>query len=234
MEVHHHPHAEKKNLKEYLLEGLMIFLAVTLGFFAENLRENIGNRETVRKNMETILSNLKSDNANLHNLIEFNNSRIKALDSLDRFRYQNLTDTSVLKKVLPHINSALTFDFFRISKVGVDQMKSSNGFRLIKQQNVVDSIFAYYDFNSVLDENSDYINYFQRQVFNLYHKLFEPNNLIETSSILMRDRGSVIEFFNTIATMNVGLNKFYRNHLGLQLENSIRLINLLEQTYNIK
>src|SRR5689334_23460696 len=41
MEVHHHPQVEKKNLKEYLLEGLMIFVAVTLGFFAETIREHI-------------------------------------------------------------------------------------------------------------------------------------------------------------------------------------------------
>ena len=43
MEVHHHPdlHHKKKNLKEYFLEFLMIFLAVTLGFFAETLREKI-------------------------------------------------------------------------------------------------------------------------------------------------------------------------------------------------
>jgi hypothetical protein len=39
MEVHHHPHLEKKNFKEYLLEGLMIFVAVTMGFFAEGIRE---------------------------------------------------------------------------------------------------------------------------------------------------------------------------------------------------
>jgi len=41
MEVHHHPKVEKKNFKEYFLEGLMIFLAVTLGFFAETMRETI-------------------------------------------------------------------------------------------------------------------------------------------------------------------------------------------------
>jgi hypothetical protein len=40
MEVHHHPHVEKKNFKEYLLEFMMIFLAVTLGFIAENIREH--------------------------------------------------------------------------------------------------------------------------------------------------------------------------------------------------
>src|ERR1700753_2840179 len=46
MEVHHHPdlHHEKKPWKEYLLEGLMIFLAVTMGVFAESVREHINEK----------------------------------------------------------------------------------------------------------------------------------------------------------------------------------------------
>ena len=42
MEVHHHPHipTHAKPWKEYLLEGLMIFVAVTLGYGAENVREH--------------------------------------------------------------------------------------------------------------------------------------------------------------------------------------------------
>ncbi len=43
MEVHHHPHVEKKSFKEYFLEFLLIFLAVTLGFFAESLKEHVSN-----------------------------------------------------------------------------------------------------------------------------------------------------------------------------------------------
>ena len=39
MEVHHHPDVEKKGIKEYILEGIMIFIAVTMGFFAESIRE---------------------------------------------------------------------------------------------------------------------------------------------------------------------------------------------------
>src|SRR4051794_32456759 len=41
MEVHKHPHhvTRKKKWGEYLLEFLMIFLAVTMGFFAEQIRE---------------------------------------------------------------------------------------------------------------------------------------------------------------------------------------------------
>ncbi|HEY5464391.1 MAG TPA: hypothetical protein VIJ95_14105 [Hanamia sp.] len=47
MEVHHHPdlHHKKKNFKEYFLEFLMIFLAVTLGFFTESYREQLVERE---------------------------------------------------------------------------------------------------------------------------------------------------------------------------------------------
>ena len=44
MEVHHHPKVEKKGFKEYFLEFLMIFLAATMGFFAENLREYFKNK----------------------------------------------------------------------------------------------------------------------------------------------------------------------------------------------
>ena len=41
MEVHKHPHhvTHKKKWGEYILEFLMLFLAVFLGFLAENLRE---------------------------------------------------------------------------------------------------------------------------------------------------------------------------------------------------
>lgn len=36
MEVHYHPHMEKKHFKEYLPEGSMIFPAVSMGFIAES------------------------------------------------------------------------------------------------------------------------------------------------------------------------------------------------------
>lgn len=45
MEIHHHPQVEKKGFTEYLLERLMIFLAVTMGFFAETSGEISVNME---------------------------------------------------------------------------------------------------------------------------------------------------------------------------------------------
>ncbi len=63
MEVHHHPQLDHKPKpwKEYLLEGLMIFIAVMLGFFAENIREEITNSEHVRQLTSQLVQDLKSD-----------------------------------------------------------------------------------------------------------------------------------------------------------------------------
>src|ERR1700759_5616034 len=72
MEVHHHPKVEKKNFKEYFLEFLMIFLAVTLGFFAENVREHLGDASKETEYMSAMFEELKSDT------VEYN----KALDKI--------------------------------------------------------------------------------------------------------------------------------------------------------
>jgi hypothetical protein len=70
MEVHHHPHREhkKKAWKEYVLEGLMIFIAVMMGFIAENIREGITNREHVKELVSQLVQDLKSDTSHLNNI----------------------------------------------------------------------------------------------------------------------------------------------------------------------
>jgi hypothetical protein len=59
MEIHKHPHhvTQKKKWGEYLLEFLMIFLAVFLGFVAENIR-NISVRIT-KKDLRSLYAELK-------------------------------------------------------------------------------------------------------------------------------------------------------------------------------
>ena len=55
MEVHHHPQVEKKNFKEYFLEFIMIFLAVTLGFFCRNDQGKIFQRMVRQRSWRGIL-----------------------------------------------------------------------------------------------------------------------------------------------------------------------------------
>lgn len=62
MEVHHPHHpTHKKKWFEYIIEFVMLFTAVTLGFFAENIREGITEKHKKQELMKIVASDLKRD-----------------------------------------------------------------------------------------------------------------------------------------------------------------------------
>jgi hypothetical protein len=82
MEAHHHPNVEKKNFREYFLEFLMIFLAVTMGFFAEQLRENFAQRSEEKEYIHSLYEDLSGDEVNLPGLLWWIQKDIDLSDTL--------------------------------------------------------------------------------------------------------------------------------------------------------
>ncbi|MGN6246798.1 MAG: hypothetical protein ACTHNG_00495 [Ginsengibacter sp.] len=82
MEVHHHPKVEKKNFKEYFLEFLMIFLAVTLGFFAENIREKVTEHKRAQVYAGTMVNDLRTDTSALKAYLNYWNYASNNVDTL--------------------------------------------------------------------------------------------------------------------------------------------------------
>ena len=62
MEVHKHPHhvTHKKKWGEYLLEFFILFLAVFLGFVAENIREQSVERHREKEFIQSFVEDLKN------------------------------------------------------------------------------------------------------------------------------------------------------------------------------
>ena len=89
MEVHHHPHVEKKNFKEYFFEFIMIFLAVTMGFFAESLREYVSEHKHAKEYAKSMMSDLKSDTSNLKKYIEYYTIALDNIDTLSQLLSNN-------------------------------------------------------------------------------------------------------------------------------------------------
>lgn len=79
MEVHHHAH-KPKNWKEYITEFVMLFTAVTLGFFAENLREHTIVSEKIEKNKIAIINDLKQDAATIDSIFAHEDMLINRFD----------------------------------------------------------------------------------------------------------------------------------------------------------
>ncbi len=136
MEVHHHPQLEHKPKpwKEYLLEGLMIFVAVTLGFFAENLREHISDSHRENEFAKELYAELKDDSAVVANRLIIRIEKGKDMDYLNRyFRDSSLTDLP--KNFYPAFSTSLylmnTYAFE--PKDGIlSQLKNSGSLRYFR------------------------------------------------------------------------------------------------------
>ena len=142
MEVHHHPHVEKKGFKEYFLEFVMIFLAVTLGFFAESLREHINDNEKREQYIQSLVEDLQSDTARMNDIIQFDEAKITGLNSM----YQcydtvtsNLNETSCMGLLIKYTKVNRPF---LINDRTISQLANAGGFRLLKKEDA-DSILAY-------------------------------------------------------------------------------------------
>jgi hypothetical protein len=68
----HHLKGEKKKFKEYFLEFLMIFLAVTLGFFADNVRDHFAEKKNEKEYIYSLLQDLRSDSSSFNRVIAYN------------------------------------------------------------------------------------------------------------------------------------------------------------------
>jgi uncharacterized protein YlxW (UPF0749 family) len=79
MEVHHPHHpTHKKKWSEYIIEFVMLFAAVTLGFFAENLREHQTIDNHKNQNLIAMIDDLKQDSVQINKRIkEYNNTLVK-------------------------------------------------------------------------------------------------------------------------------------------------------------
>lgn len=74
--------AGKKSIKDYLLEGLMIFVAVSMGFIAENIRENISERRLENEFLISLRVDLKADQSFFEQQIQLIDQRNLIADSL--------------------------------------------------------------------------------------------------------------------------------------------------------
>jgi hypothetical protein len=142
MEVHQHPKVEKKNFKEYFLEFLMIFLAVTMGFFAENIREYMSDREKEHTDINGLLKNLTSDSVTLESgLIDYHSGEME-IDSLMELiksgRYKENQQT--LYRLAYQTRGSRVFEY---SNSTFQQLESSGSLRLIRNEEIRNLIVNY-------------------------------------------------------------------------------------------
>jgi hypothetical protein len=257
MEVHHHPHVEKKGFKEYFFEFLMIFLAVTLGFIAENIRGHLSDKRIEREYILSFVQDLKQDTANFNQVIPLADINLKGVDSL----LNCLLDT-------PYSDSSLRLIYYLKERYAdwiipmpyttrtITQLKNAGGLRLITDKRSSDSINTY---NLALDDVVEIFKELQRDftipTIRLSNKIYNPQFLIpyegaviasnfsgadsiilhsaQKMKLLTKDQSLISEYTNSLA-WNRKLKYLYLNRLILHQQLALRLITFFSKKYDIQ
>ena len=138
MEVHHHGHVhEKKKWKEYLFQFLMLFLAITFGFFVENQREHYIEGVRAEEYAHTLLQDIIKDTLELDRMIVVYKENIATTDTLlelDRvLKTGSVASGSLYYYGIPALSA------FRVSfnDATLQQLKNSGNLRYFRNQKPV-------------------------------------------------------------------------------------------------
>ena len=251
MEVHHHSHfapgethTAKKKWTHYLWEFFMLFLAVTAGFFVENQREHLVEHRREKEFMVSLVEDLQSDTAQFSRIRLYRLDRLRNIDSTIIF-FLNHTGVSVpaagytlAAKLFGHTS------FFQNSGT-LDQLKTSEGLRLIRQRNVVDSIQSYdqqikrmalrdiYETNLMVDLTKSLQKLFDgRELLRLYADTTYDRKPPTPFTPVKIEAQYVNEYLNGLKTFQLTVKLDMDLQTTIKLK-AVRLIDLIKKEYHL-
>jgi hypothetical protein len=254
MEVHHHPdlHHEKKPWKEYILEYIMIFLAVTTGFFAESLREHIADNSKEHEYIVSMIEDARTDTANIHRCIKSNLARAAHLDTLATFLYNYDVKQGADSAIYHYFRYGIVHpDLVTPAERTLTQLKSSGSMRLIRNRAAVDSIIAY---DAELKKLENQQGYYERYLneanefgmrildFSKFNMLVKRVNgklvrredrSYHNAKLIINDKATLMEFGNKESTYG-GVVSFYTTRLEETERHAVNLIHTLQKQYKLE
>jgi hypothetical protein len=226
MEVHHHSHHPKK-WKEYITEFLMLFLAVSLGFMAENIREHQIEKQREIAYLQNVHEDLKLDLANIDSVVYQNTVRLNALDT---FFSSMKNGTLTNEDVYYYARNLGLRSTFESSHVGLDQIKSAGGLRMVKVDAIVSGIQEYERMLNSIDKLESVRERSLEQARFKMATVFDPlinyemltnqgqgtmrfNRPEKADAILMKNSADKNELFNLLA-LGLNTNRYLNNRLS--------------------
>ena len=248
MEVHHHPHTARKKWTHYFWEFLMLFLAVTLGFFVENQREHYIEHQREKQFIKSLFNDIKSDTANISKIISARSAKERMLDSLS-FMMNSTNPGDFIKQIYPyavHVGRTLPYRFVPNDGT-MQQLKNSGALRLIRNRKVVDSI-AKYDISvrnmlgqyGVEENQIEHYRTAATKIFDalVFNPMLDENAGVarppaDNSSFQPYTKRELYEWNYRIYGLN-GINKANRRDLRSLLKQATELLDLLKKEYHLQ
>jgi hypothetical protein len=252
MEVHHHPELEKKSLKGYLLEGLMIFLAVTLGYFAENIRENYTEHERAEVYASSMLKDLEADTSQLRTYRDYFDYTSKKADTLMLLLAENDPKNIASGKLYWYGLFGGAHRYFVPNDATLQQMKSSGTLRYF-DKTVANNVAKYDRFCRMMQTNEEMVRDIYTEIRKSRALIFDfryndmANNIYQANRISFNQQRidsftasnpPLLSYDRTLFNQYVELVRSRFMHTNLDLADSLikqsrELISELRLKYNV-
>jgi len=163
--------SSRKTFYHYLFEFLMLFLAVTAGFFADNLREENVEHHRELKYMHTLVEDLKKDINEIDRIRPLRIAREDSVGTLISLLMKKERD-KYANDIYRLVNATEGYESFIRNDRTIQQLKSAAGMRLIKEEVAADImrydnyIISEVDWNNRTEANR--IDYYKQLRFDLF------------------------------------------------------------------
>ncbi len=255
MEVHAHTHTARKKWTHYFWEFLMLFLAVSLGFYAENTRETILHKKEVKTQLNSMLSDLQSDITLFDSVTARNSYGAQMADSLVELLHSDITNTTEIYFAARTVTANLGY-YYTNSK-SFEQLKTAGLLRYIKDKELLDSIGSYYVSFQWLANQIDLLRLKMDEIHKANTRLFDSyvfqqmmvNIIIIANSGLGGQRTNInkplakpsllsadVKDINTVSLnyhyYSTTIKFYIRNAIALR-NRAMELIEMIKQEYNL-
>jgi len=238
MEVHTHTHTARKKWTHYFWEFLMLFLAVFCGFLAEYQLEHLIEKDREKQYMTSMVQDLRSDTLMLKSNITLRQSRLVMIDSL--VSMLNSGEVSKYGNDIYYFARSISPPANIFPNDGtIQQLKSSGNLRLIRNNNITNSIMAYdQKMRSALFEMGDEIQ-IRAEYRQLAIRLFRTNVFHEmiSTDIVSRPTDNPQLYTTDAALINEFIGQaqyFKRVHQGQLIKSEELLVQAKQLIADIK
>jgi hypothetical protein len=144
MEVHH-VKTPRKTIPHYLFEFFMLFLAISLGFYVDNLREHYVENKREKEYMKMMLEDLRTDIRAIDSNMLFRENREAKLNRLIYLLSQKDINQKAAE-IYRTVDSTDGYETFNRDDRTIQQLKTAGGMRMIRNDSVSDAIIDYDNF----------------------------------------------------------------------------------------
>jgi hypothetical protein len=224
----------EKTVLDYLFDFFMLFIAVTLGFFSNNLREDYLDRRMEKEYINSLIYDIGYDTASIRTIIRDDWHQIMGMDTLLKLFEKDGAELPVDELYRLCSEYLNTYTNFTSRDITINQMKNAGELNLIHSKAISDSILSYYNEISSHQDQFDFNGKSFQDIVNIEMELFDysvyrnPNR-----KKIIHNPNRLNEFYNRVLLMG-SMIQTDRAWLKKVAAKGSRLSNFLLEEYKVK